>query len=74
MPNGVAPLPEVRARHDVTMFDGERSRRATDQLNTLIDAGSLRVHLAQQFTRSQLSDAHRALQSHYLGKLVMVDQ
>lgn len=73
MPNGLASLPEDRARYEVTMFDGQRSRRATDRLNTLIDRGSLRVHLARQFTRSQLPEAHRALQRHYLGKLVMVD-
>lgn len=73
MPNGLTPLPEDRASHDVTMFDGERSSRATDQLNALIDRGSLRVHLAEEFTRSQITDAHRALQRHYLGKLVVVD-
>jgi NADPH:quinone reductase-like Zn-dependent oxidoreductase len=74
IPNGVAPIPDDRPNRDVTMFDGDRSRRATDRLNTSIDRGPFRVHLAEKFTRSQLSDAHRALQRHYLGKLVTVDQ
>jgi NADPH:quinone reductase-like Zn-dependent oxidoreductase len=46
-------------------------RALFDRLNALIEDGTFRVHLGGTFSLEQVQDAHRALGSHYLGKLAL---
>jgi len=38
----------------------------------LIDSGPFEVHIARTFKLEDAAEAHRALESHYLGKLALV--
>jgi NADPH:quinone reductase len=42
------------------------------KLNKLIEAGPFEVHLGNTFPLDQVADAHRALGSHYLGRLALL--
>ena len=42
------------------------------KLNKLIEAGPFEVHLGNTFSLEQAADAHRALSSHYLGRLALL--
>lgn len=42
-----------------------------EKLNRLIASGPFEVHLAQAFPLNQAGAAHRALDEHYLGKLIL---
>lgn len=44
---------------------------AIEKLNRLIEAGAFEVHVAQSFPLESAADAHRALETHYLGKLAL---
>lgn len=71
IPNGVLPVPDVGSGHEPILYDGDRSRTGTDQLNALIESGPFEVHLAQTFPLADVAKAHRALSVHYCGKLVL---
>lgn len=71
VPNGVAPQPQAGPGVQLLDYDGARGPAATDRLNRLIAAGAIKVHLAAEFSLEQVADAHRMLQHHYLGKLVL---
>ncbi|WP_213164018.1 zinc-binding dehydrogenase [Kaustia mangrovi] len=71
-PRGVSPAPESQPDLTVTEYVGdEAARDVFDKLNHLIASGPFEVHVAQSFTLDQAADAHRALGTHYLGKLVL---
>ena len=70
-PNGVEPAAETRLPAPISHYDGDRSRAATDRLNQIIEAGSLEVHVAETFPLERVQDAHRALRTHYIGKLAL---
>ncbi|MEQ4300128.1 zinc-binding dehydrogenase [Plantactinospora sp. B6F1] len=70
-PNGVLPLPVTSLDATVSYYDGDRGRAATDRLNAIIEASSFEVHVARTFPLERAQDAHRALNDHYLGKLVL---
>ena len=40
-----------------------------EKLNRLIEAGPFEVHIARTFPLDKAADAHRELDTHYLGKL-----
>ncbi|WP_407069968.1 hypothetical protein [Marinobacter sp.] len=40
-------------------------------LNQLIDAEPFEVHVAQTFSLDQTVEAHRTLDSHYIGRLAL---
>ena len=42
-----------------------------EKLNRLIAAGPFEVHVAQTFPLERATDAQRALETHYLGKLAL---
>lgn len=46
-------------------------RALLDKLTGLIEEGTFKVHLGGTFSLEQAQDAHRALGSHYLGKLAL---
>jgi NADPH2:quinone reductase len=52
-------------------YDGMPDPEAIEQLNRLIEAGPFEVHVAQSFPLEDAANAHRALETHYVGKLAL---
>ena len=76
-PNGVEPTPEPPSGSEAKSYDGMPDPRAIEKLNQLIESpgasgtGAFEVHIARSFPLDQAAEAHRALDEHYLGKLVL---
>ncbi|MCF6113820.1 quinone oxidoreductase family protein [Mesorhizobium muleiense] len=70
-PHGAMPDPKVRPGVELIRYNGARSQDATDKLNRLIDSGPFDVHVARTFPFDRVVDAHRALATHYVGKLAL---
>jgi NADPH:quinone reductase-like Zn-dependent oxidoreductase len=70
-PNGVQPEPKAQAGVRVSSYDGAVNRATIEKLNRLIEAGPFEVHVARTFPMDQATQAHRALDEHYLGKLAL---
>ena len=70
-PHGVAPEPKVRSDVTVRSYDGQSNRETFEKLNRLIESGPFEVNVAKTFPLNQAADAHRALGTHYLGKLAL---
>ena len=70
-PNGVDPAPKRRSGVHVEGYDGTPSPQAIKRLNQLIEQGRFEVHIARTFPLNKAGEAHRALESHYLGKLAL---
>jgi NADPH2:quinone reductase len=70
-PNGVEPEPPARSGLTIRSYDGMPDPQAIEKLNRLIAAGPFEVHIARTFPLEQAADAHRALDTHYLGKLAL---
>ena len=70
-PNGVMPEPKVRPGVRLSSYDVIPGPEATDKLNRLIDSGPFEVHVARTFPLDQAAEAHRALGTHFLGKLAL---
>lgn len=70
-PNGVLPEPEVRPTVTCESYDGLPDPNAIERLNHLIESGPFEIHIAHRFPLAEAADAHRALASHYLGKLIL---
>ncbi|HBA82585.1 MAG TPA: NADP-dependent oxidoreductase [Verrucomicrobia bacterium] len=68
-PNGVEPEPKAGPGVTVHSYDGMPDLQAIEQLNRLIESGPFEVHVARIFPLEQAAEAHRALETHYLGKL-----
>lgn len=76
-PNGVEPRPKPPFGIDANSYDGMPDPQAIEKLNRLIESsgpsrtGPFEVHVARSFPLDQAAEAHRALDDHYLGKLVL---
>ena len=76
-PNGVEPGPKPPSGIDAKSYDGMPDPQAIEKLNRLIESsgppgtGPFEVHVARSFPLDQAAEAHRALDEHYLGKLVL---
>jgi NADPH2:quinone reductase len=70
-PNGVEPEPQARAGVTIQSYDGTPDPQAIEKLNRLIESGPFVVHVARTFPLDRAADAHRALDTHYLGKLAL---
>ena len=76
-PNGVEPTPKPPFGVDAKSYDGMPDPQAIEKLNRLIESsappgtGPFEVHVARSFPLDQAAEAHRALDEHYLGKLVL---
>ncbi len=76
-PNGVEPVPQPPFGSDAKSYDGMPDPEAIAKLNHLIvssgspTTGPFEVHVARSFPLDQAAEAHRALDDHYLGKLVL---
>ncbi|MGE5293649.1 MAG: SRPBCC domain-containing protein [Solirubrobacterales bacterium] len=70
-PNGVEPEPKAPAGVTAQGYDGMPDPEAIKKLNRLIESGPFIVHIAHAFPLEEAADAHRALDTHYLGKLTL---
>ncbi|MEJ2081672.1 MAG: NADP-dependent oxidoreductase [Acidobacteriota bacterium] len=70
-PNGVQPIPKAPSGLDLENYNGAYDRELLESLNKLIEAGPFEVHIARTFTLEHIVEAHRALQTHYLGRLAL---
>jgi NADPH:quinone reductase-like Zn-dependent oxidoreductase len=75
-PNGVEPTPKPPVGIDAKSYDGMPDPEAIEKLNRLIESsppgiGPFEVHVARNFPLERAAEAHRALDEHYLGKLVL---
>ncbi len=70
-PNGVDPTPKARPNVRAEGYDGTPNPEAIRKLNRLIEQGPFQVHIARTFPLSKAGEAHRALQTHFLGKLAL---
>ncbi len=70
-PNGVEPEPKAPEGVTIESYDGMPSPQVFDKLNRLIESGPFEVHIDRTFTLEQVAEAHRALQTHFLGKLAL---
>lgn len=70
-PHGVMPEPKVRPGAHLSLYNGDRSQEAIAKLNHLIDSGPFEVHVAHTFPLDQAAEAHRALGTHFVGKLAL---
>ena len=76
-PNGVEPKPEAPLGIEAKSYDGMPDPQAIEKLNSLIESsgppgtGPFEVHVARSFPLDQAAEAHRAMDEHYLGKLVL---
>jgi len=55
----------------VTAYDAIRGPDAATKLDRLISSGPFDVHVARVFDLDQIADAHRMLEAHFVGKLVL---
>jgi len=71
-PHGVELKGAVRKDLKVTDYDGWPDRKALEKLNSLIQSGNqFEVHVAHTYSLEDAAQAHKALKSHYLGKLAL---
>lgn len=70
-PHGVNPQPTGDLVERVSFYDGDRSRAALEKLNEVLAATLLTPHVSQVFDAGQIVQAHRALRSHYVGKMAL---
>ncbi|SHF09228.1 NADPH:quinone reductase [Fodinibius roseus] len=71
-PNGVIPKPNVTTGINLQNYDMlPIGRQSIDKLTYLINEGPFKVHIGGTFLPEEIKKAHRALDGHYLGKLVL---
>jgi NADPH:quinone reductase-like Zn-dependent oxidoreductase len=70
-PHGVMPEPTAPEGVAVEAYDGEFSRDLIDRLNELIDSGPFDVQVDRTFRLEEVSEAHKALDKHHLGKIAL---
>jgi NADPH2:quinone reductase len=70
-PHGVEPAPMPPSSVELRGYDGEKSRKAFERLNSLVARGPFRVVISKVFPLEQTSEALRAVQLHHLGKLAI---
>jgi len=70
-PMGVQPQPVGRSDLQVKGYSANTDRELMDKLNELIDLDPFEVHIAQIFPLLHVDEAHRVLNSHYVGRLAL---
>lgn len=70
-PLGVQPEPNTNQGIELRMYNGDHSASATTRLNSLIESGPFTVHIDKTFPLEQAAVAHKALASHFIGKIVL---
>lgn len=69
-PNGVFPLPESKDFKTVA-YNGDPDADIISRFVHYVKSGHVKAHVDKVFTLEQASDAHVALQQHYLGKMIL---
>ena len=69
-PNGVFPLPECKGFKTVA-YNGDPDADIISRFVHYVKSGNVKAHVDKVFTLEQASDAHVALQQHYLGKMIL---
>ncbi|MEU8166738.1 NADP-dependent oxidoreductase [Micromonospora sp. NPDC049004] len=69
--HGVRPEPRERSGVSVRAYDGVANRGQLQRLNDLIEAGPFVVHVAETFPLGKVREAHKRLETSYLGKLLL---
>ncbi len=70
-PKGVTPSPSAPRAVRLQAYDAIRGRAASAKLAARIDEGPFVVHVARAFELDRVVDAHRMLEGHFVGKLVL---
>ena len=70
-PNGVMPEPTAPDHIAIEAYDGETSKDLLDKLNELIESGPFEVYVDRTFQMEEVSEAHKALGEHHLGKIAL---
>lgn len=70
-PNGIYPEPQPRPHVQMSAYNGEPDADIMQRFDRLVTSGPLTVHVAQTFPLQQAAEAHRALTTHYPGKLAL---
>lgn len=68
-PNGVQPEPAAPEGVEGSSYDGRPDREILDELHRLMESGPFTIHVDRTFSLESATEAHRALDEHYLGKL-----
>jgi NADPH:quinone reductase-like Zn-dependent oxidoreductase len=70
-PNGVKLKPTVRPGVRLSNYDASRSQASIAKLHRLIDSGPFEIHVTHTFPLDQVTEAHRMLETHFLGKVAL---
>jgi NADPH2:quinone reductase len=70
-PNGVQPAPQARPSVHVKSYNAIYDSELMETLHRLTDAGPFAVHVARTFALYQAAEAHRALGTHFVGRLAL---
>ncbi len=70
-PHGVMPEPTAPEHVAIEAYDGETSPELIARLNELIGSGPFEVHVGRTFQLEEVSNAHKALGEHHLGKIAL---
>lgn len=70
-PNGVEPEPRKRRGIRIVSYDGEPGVREFERLNRALRSAKPRIVIGARFPLEQAADAHRAVEGHVLGKVVL---
>jgi NADPH2:quinone reductase len=70
-PNGIEPEPERRQKFTLEGYDAEAGPREFSRLARAADEARLRVPIAATYPLGRADDAHRRLQKHVVGRIVL---
>jgi NADPH:quinone reductase len=70
-PSGIEPEPASFAGLEVKRYDGDPDPEIVARFARLASSGPFDVHVARTFPLDRAAEAHRALEEHHLGKLVL---
>jgi len=70
-PNGVRPEPIAPNGVELKQANAYSDPMLFDQLNKLASIGDFQVHIAQTFPLEEAAQAQEAMNTHYLGKIVL---
>jgi NADPH2:quinone reductase len=70
-PNGIEPEPKKRSGVRVRTYDAEAGPSEFAALGRAVDAARLRVPIAAQYPLGRAADAHRRLDGHVVGRIVL---
>jgi NADPH:quinone reductase-like Zn-dependent oxidoreductase len=70
-PNGVEQEPAAPGGVELRTYDGTPDAKVIERLDSLIEQGPFEVHVAKTFPLEQAAEAHRALDTHFMGKMIL---